>query len=334
MVQLKRNLLLRREAIKRIDDLTRRGEDYFFITDFEGEYFLVYQVEEASLYGVYFDFGGITNYNNLLKRKCVPQFIDILPISYQLYNKAFYDVQKEINYGNTYLLNLTFPSQVFLNDNCGLEDVFIVSKSPFKVWIDDEFVCFSPEPFIFIDNNNDIFTYPMKGTIDATLKNARDRLLNDKKEIAEHYTIVDLLRNDMAMIANDVRVSRFRFSEKIHTYKGAIWQTSSEITGVLKKKYFGKYGTLLSMMLPAGSISGAPKKKTVEIIKQVEKFSREFYTGIAGLYYNGKLTTAVMIRFIRKKGNDYFYYSGGGITTNSICENEYEEMIKKIYIPV
>ena len=87
-------------------------------------------------------------------------------------------------------------------------------------------VCFSPECFVRITDGV-IRSYPMKGTIDAALPDAEARLLEDYKERCEHYTIVDLIRNDLNRIADRVRVERFRYVEKIATLRGEILQTSS-----------------------------------------------------------------------------------------------------------
>ncbi len=86
--------------------------------------------------------------------------------------------------------------------------------------------------------------------------------------------------------------------------------------------------------MPAGSVSGAPKPKTLEIIKAVEEEVRGYYTGVFG-YFNGKdLDSGVMIRFIENREGKYFYRSGGGITTQSDVESEYQETIDKVYVPV
>ena len=86
-------------------------------------------------------------------------------------------------------------------------------------------------------------------------------------------------------------------------------------------------------MLPAGSISGAPKKETIRIIKESEIDDRGYYTGIFGVFNGKELDSAVMIRFIEKNDTGYVYRSGGGITFLSQIEKEYEELIKKIYVP-
>ena len=85
--------------------------------------------------------------------------------------------------------------------------------------------------------------------------------------------------------------------------------------------------------MPAGSISGAPKKKTIEIIDEVEGYERGSYTGIFGIFDGNDLDSGVMIRFIEKDGAEMYYKSGGGITINSIAENEYNELIDKVYVP-
>jgi len=86
--------------------------------------------------------------------------------------------------------------------------------------------------------------------------------------------------------------------------------------------------------LPAGSVTGAPKEKTVQTILEAENYNRGFYTGVFG-YFDGETTdVAVSIRFIENVNNKLFYKSGGGITALSKPEEEYFEMLKKIYVPV
>ena len=87
-------------------------------------------------------------------------------------------------------------------------------------------------------------------------------------------------------------------------------------------------------MLPAGSICGAPKKKTVEIIQKVEGYDRGYYTGIFGHFDGRDLDSAVAIRFIEKQGKNLIFKSGGGITFQSDWKKEYDEMQKKVYVPI
>jgi len=173
----------------------------------------------------------------------------------------------------------------------------------------------------------------MKGTMDATLPDAENQLLNNEKELAEHYTIVDLIRNDLSMVSKNVKVERFRYIEHIKTNRNELLQMSSEISGELPLNYYETLGDLIFKLLPAGSISGAPKKKTVEIIRQAEQYDRGFYTGIFGIFDGENLDSGVMIRFIEQTAEGLFYKSGGGITAKSNCSEEYQELIAKIYVP-
>ena len=174
----------------------------------------------------------------------------------------------------------------------------------------------------------------MKGTIDASLPNARKTLTNNTKEINEHNTIVDLIRNDLSKVARGVQVTRFRYIDKIKTQKNEIYHTSSEIRGKLLKGWKKQLPELLLTMLPAGSICGAPKEKTVSIIKEVEEEKRGYYTGVFGYFDGENLESAVNIRYLEKKEGQILYRSGGGITFMSNLESEYNELIEKIYVPV
>jgi para-aminobenzoate synthetase component 1 len=174
----------------------------------------------------------------------------------------------------------------------------------------------------------------MKGTISATIPDAAETILADRKELYEHNTIVDLIRNDLAMVSTNVKVDRFRYVERIKSLKGDLLQVSSEISGELPDDYLCRLGTILFTLLPAGSVTGAPKESTVKIILEAESYERGFYTGIFGYFDGRSLDSAVMIRFIEFTENGPVYKSGGGITALSDLKSEYEEMIQKVYVPV
>jgi para-aminobenzoate synthetase component 1 len=266
------------------------------------------------------------------------KYMKKLPINFETYNNSFKLVTDEQKKGNSYLLNLTFKTPVEIG-NFSLEEIFYLSSAKYKLYFKKdayEFIVFSPESFINIDENNRIFTYPVKGTIDAKLRNAENILMDDDKELAEHLTVVDLLRNDLNIISSDVKVNKFRYIEKINTNSGLLLQTVSEIEGKLKNDYINKFGDIFLSLLPAGSVSGAPKDKTLEIIKLAELERRGYYSGVFG-YYDGIkncLKSSVMIRFIENKNNKLYYRSGGGITVYSSALKEYNEMIRKIYVPI
>jgi para-aminobenzoate synthetase component 1 len=226
---------------------------------------------------------------------------------------------------------LTHKTPISLNID--LLDIFHQTDAKYKMLWKDRFVFFSPETFVTIVDDC-ISTFPMKGTIDASVPKAKTRILMDEKEIAEHYTIVDLLRNDLSRVAKNVTVEKFRYLDKIKAGDKKLIQVSSEIVGRMQKGWQQDLGTILEKLLPAGSISGAPKKKTIQIIQDAELQDRGYYTGICGLFDGKNLDTGVCIRFIEREGEQYFFRSGCGITAQSSSTLEYQEMIQKIYIPI
>ncbi|MGD9624483.1 MAG: aminodeoxychorismate synthase component I [Arcobacter sp.] len=259
--------------------------------------------------------------------------LEKFPIPFKEYKKKFDILQKEIKKGNSYLLNLTAKTKI--KTTLSLDEIYENTKSRFKLRFKnqkDDFVCFSPERFIKIEDNN-IFTYPMKGTIDAKFPNAKEKILTNQKEMAEHTMVVDLLRNDLGIVGSNVRVEDFRYIETINAGDKELLQVSSKISANLENNWSEKIGDILTSILPAGSITGTPKKKTVEILKDVENYERDFYTGIFGVYDGKNLDSSVMIRFIEEKDGEKFYKSGGGITCDSDVFLEYEELLDKVYLP-
>ncbi len=324
------DLLTRQKTLHAINDFSAREIPFVFLISFTGEENLVCTPEEASAAGFYMELPGMVNHAfkkipgppvQLLKR----------PPDQDGYHQAFQHVIDQILYGNSFLLNLTQPTPV--ETNYSLKEIFTRSVAPFKLFLEDQLVVFSPERFIRIRGRT-ISSNPMKGTMDASIPGAYRLLASDPKEDGEHNTIVDLIRNDLSMVAGNVRVKRFKYIEKIRTHQGELLQMSSEITGKLPENYRKQLGELLFRLLPAGSICGAPKKKTVEIIREAEGYERGFYTGVFGHFDGKNLDSAVAIRYIEKQGEQLVFKSGGGITFQSDCEKEYDEMLKKVYVPV
>ncbi|MBT8284898.1 MAG: aminodeoxychorismate synthase component I, partial [Flavobacteriaceae bacterium] len=128
-----------------------------------------------------------------------------------------------------------------------------------------------------------------------------------------------------------VEVTKYRYYEVLRSEGKEIGQVSSEIRGKLLPEFRTSIGDLLREMLPAGSISGAPKPKTCELIQEIEGLPRGYYTGVAGIFDGKALDSCVLIRFIDQNG---MFKSGGGITAQSTLESEYQEMIDKVYVPV
>lgn len=313
-----------------MNTLGKKRVPFLFVVSFDTSEVMVLPLDKIDASSVKYDFPDKTNVEESYIPDKVLQF-DAQPCSKQRYADAFQLVQSHLHYGDSFLLNLTLPSQV--STNYSLNDIFHSAKARYKLWIKDRFVVFSPETFVTIKEGK-IRSFPMKGTMDASLPDAEKKLLESEKELAEHYTIVDLIRNDLSLVAKNVRVERFRYIERLNTHRHTLLQMSSEIVGDLSHDYHQRLGTILLSMLPAGSITGAPKKKTVEIIQQAEQYQRGFYTGVMGIFDGQNLDSAVMIRFLEQTDNGLIYKSGGGITTRSVCDEEYQELKDKIYVPI
>jgi para-aminobenzoate synthetase component I len=319
----------REEAIREMNIRGSEHLPFFFIIDYTTNNCRVLSFYDSLQQGILFNFNGCKNYEP--KQHFLPvSIIGKNPVTYSMYNIAFTYIQQQISLGNSYLVNLTFPTLITASGS--LTEIFHSSQAKYRLLYEDRFVVYSPETFVMITDSI-ISTFPMKGTIDASLPGALELIINNKKEMAEHATVVDLLRNDLSLVANNVRVDKYRYAEEIVSGKKRLLQVSSEICGDLTPDYPSRLGNIIFEMLPAGSVTGAPKKKTLEIIAKAENYERGYYTGVAG-YFDGKnLDSCVLIRFIENIEGKLFYKSGGGITSQSLPQEEYKELIDKIYVP-
>lgn len=310
-----------------INEAALRGEAFLFFMDYEltqGEFILNPLENKEILWRV----GEHSNTQSPKERKDV--FFHRNPISYTSYSEKFNYVKEQLQKGNSFLANLTIKTPI--STNYSLEEIFYQSQSLYALCVPNQFVCFSPETFVKIENGK-ISSNPMKGTISADNENAEQKIMENYKETAEHHTIVDLIRSDLSRVGTNIQVDKFRYIDRLQTSEGDILQVSSQISGDLATNYLENLGDILLKLLPAGSICGAPKESTVKILQAAEKSPRGFYTGVFG-YFDGKnLDTAVMIRFIEQTKNHLYFRSGGGITINSNCKEEYEEALKKVYLP-
>ena len=371
---------MKQEIIDKINRLASQDEPFLFVINYQGDKAFIRLLSDINPEECLFDFEGRGNLSHVWKetlKEEIPEVTwQITPPLYNDYERSFNIVKSNIMAGNSYLTNLT--NRVPVNCNLPLEEIFHRAKGKYKLLLrrkrtqaEDKahlkeepqnkahlkeekieenltpFVCFSPETFVRIKGGR-IYSYPMKGTLDASLPNAEKLLMEDRKEAAEHATIVDLIRNDLSRVAEDVRVDKYRYIDVLHTNKGDILQTSSEISGRLPEDYPHHLGEILDAQFPAGSITGAPKDKTMQIIQEAEGYNRGFYTGIMGIYDQGELNSAVMIRFIEEEVfpsktenrmnyeaiRKLYFKAGGGITSKSDCRKEYEEVIQKIYLPI
>jgi para-aminobenzoate synthetase component 1 len=319
------------ETKEYINNLTSKNIPFLFILAFDPDENLVIPLDEIDPGKLLYQINRKTNNAN---QTPVPIHNEVIfrkqALSFEAYKKQFDQIAFHLRRGDSYLTNLT--CQTPIECNLSLLEIFQRAKAKYKIWYRNQWVVFSPETFVKIEAGQ-IYSFPMKGTIDASLPKAEESLMKNPKEAAEHATIVDLIRNDLSRVAKGVKVDRYRYIDTVKTNQGTLLQASSQISGKLAPDYKAHLGDILFELLPAGSISGAPKEKTVEIIKQTETYKRGFYTGICGIFDGQNLDSGVMIRFIEKLGSQYFFKSGGGITVNSQAEEEYLEMIQKVYLP-
>ncbi len=309
--------------MKRLSCLAKSKTPFLFYTNFDATQSFVYTLDELVDADIEFVMDEHAYKPHTFSLKTYPK-------DFSLYKKGFDTIVEKIKAGETYLLNYTCMTPI--QSNIDLKEIFHNANAPFKLRVKDQFVCFSPERFIKIHDDH-IYTFPMKGTIDASINNAEAKILANAKEMAEHIMVVDLLRNDLSMVSKEVKVNRFRYIDKIKAGDKELLQVSSEIQGKLEDNWRENLNEIMQTLLPAGSISGTPKKRTLEIIKEVEEYNRDFFCGVFG-YFDGKdFDSAVMIRFIENTPNGLVYKSGGGITLESLVEDEYQEMQDKIYIP-
>jgi len=309
---------------QKLNNFGKKREPIFFVIDFEAKKHYIKPLKSLDD-DIFFS----------LKKEIKPHFnkkipYTFTPIDYPTYKKAFDKIQEEIKKGNSYLINLTFSSKLEIDYT--LKEIYDYTDARFKLYFKDKFVCFTPERFIEIKKNK-IYTYPMKGTIKASIPEAKEKILNNKKEMAEHVMVVDLLRNDLSQISKKVEVLKFRYIEKIKAGERELLQVSSKIKGELEENWQNKLGDILTSLLPAGSITGTPKKSTTQIIKKIENYDRGFFSGVFGVFDGEELESAVMIRFIEKDEDGLVYKSGGGITIDSDSKMEYQEMCEKVYVP-
>lgn len=318
-------------AISVMNDFGRRRVPFLFITDFLAQNTVILPLSQVNGNVLLYDFNSQTNFQPYGNYPIKTFEFNKTPVTFSNYQWKFEKVMQHIKRGNSFLTNLSVCTKI--DANIDLHTIFAHSHAKYKLWWKDKFVCFSPEIFVQVRGNR-IASFPMKGTIDANMPDAALSILADRKEFAEHATIVDLIRNDLSRVASKVWVARYRYLDSIVTNQKTLLQVSSEIAGLMPDNWRETIGDWLFRLLPAGSICGAPKPKTLEIIQEVEQYDRGYYTGIAGIFDGQNLDSGVLIRFIEATKDGLIFKSGGGVTALSTAFSEYQEVIDKVYLPI
>lgn len=251
------------------------------------------------------------------------------------YVKKINKIKKLISKGDTYQINFTTsasfelmrkPISIFLQgifNQSAKYSAFINSENEFVI-------SFSPELFFETDYKT-IISKPMKGTMKRNGDPQNDeksekQILSDEKNLAENVMIVDLLRNDIGKISkvNSVKVDKLYELEKYET----LYQLTSTISGKLNGN---KLSEIIKNLFPSGSITGAPKIRSMQIISDLEKSPRNIYTGSIGIFSNKNAVFNIPIRTIvvNKKNNSGLLGLGSGIVWDSNPDNEYQEVLLK-----
>lgn len=208
-----------------------------------------------------------------------------------------------------------------------------INPSPYMVYMnidDDEIISTSPETLVRLQNGR-LYTFPVAGSRPRGKTDEEDialekSLLSDEKELSEHNMLVDLGRNDLGRISkyDSVEVTKYMV---IHRYS-KIMHICSQVESNIRDDCDAM--DAIESVLPAGTLSGAPKIRACEIIEEQEALQRDIYGGALGyMDFTGNLDTCIAIRMAYKKGENVYVQAGGGIVADSVPKNEYEESANK-----
>ena len=268
-----------------------------------------------------------------LSAKLLTKFIPLF--SKKTYCQMVEKVQKHIYEGDIFQAVLANRLEAdFQGDLLATYRVLrTINPSPYMFFIDfDEMQLAgaSPETLVSLDNGK-LSTFPIAGTCPRG-KNATEdesliaELLENSKELAEHNMLVDLGRNDLGKISEFGTVKVEKYQEVIKF--SHVSHIASTVTGKLREGL--DQLDVLAAMLPAGTLSGAPKIRAMEIINELEGEKRGVYGGAIGyIDFSGNMDMCIAIRMVVKKSNKVFVAAGAGIVADSIAEKEYDECLHK-----
>ena len=253
-------------------------------------------------------------------------------LSFKKYKKIIFKIKKELQDGNTYQINLT-TNKLFNYNKISPFEIYLsirdYVKPAFGYFIntgEEQILSFSPEQFFKTDGSK-IESFPMKGTQKRSFDKDKDifyknKLKQSEKDKAEHLMIVDLLRNDIGKICKYGSI-KVKDLFKVNSY-ATVHQMISCIYGELKENV--RYIDVFKALCPGGSITGAPKESSMQIIDRLENYNREIYTGSIGhIDDNGDMHFNIAIRTMIAKNNIIEYSVGGGIVWDSEPKKEWEE---------
>ncbi|MFN3605104.1 MAG: anthranilate synthase component I family protein [Leptonema sp. (in: bacteria)] len=279
--------------------------------------------------------------DSLLKKKPKQGYLKIQfveqSVSKKKHKEMVEEVKKEIIKGNTFQCQIGFQKNYEISKG----NLFLfyktlrnINPSPhmFFLKFENKYLIGASPELVFRIRNGEMETFPLAGTIQRGRNLEEDiffarRLLNDPKEIAEHNMLVDLHRNDLGRVAKPGTV-KIRHLMDIKKFSH-VQHISSEVVGLIKKNYTMFDG--LASVFPAGTLSGAPKIESMKIIEKIEQSPRGPYGGAVGHFgFDGNCTFAIPIRSFFVSDSFGFARASGGIVYDSVPENEYQEIIRKL----
>lgn len=249
------------------------------------------------------------------------------------YSKAFDRIKYYLKEGDCYQVNLTqrFSANCAGNPWTAYQALRELNAAPFSCYLnlpEVQILSSSPERFLRLINGI-VETKPIKGTRPRKVDEAEDeqqkhQLVTSTKDRAENVMIVDLLRNDISKTCSGVTVPVLF---DVETY-ATVHHLVSTVTGVLAENQHAL--DLLKSCFPGGSITGAPKIRSMEIIEEIEPHRRGVYCGSIGyIGFNGNMDTNIAIRTLVHSNNTIRFWAGGGIVNDSVMEEEYQECFDK-----
>ena len=334
------------ESVKYFDSINIENKDDFDIPD-------IY-------YGLYQNIIAISQYNHEAHIFCntIDNSSNLESIEAILNNKSYsvFSFKKDGQPESTITDNEYLDYVKKAKDHCKRGDVFqlVLSRRFMQKFSGDEFNVYralrsiNPSPYLFFFDYGDykIFgsspeaqiiikdgkseIHPIAGTFKRTGNDEEDHitateLAKDPKENSEHIMLVDLARNDLSRSGNNVKVEKNR---EIQLYYHVI-HLVSKVTAILKKNI--KPFKVVEDTFPAGTLTGAPKHKALELIEKYEKVNRNFYGGAIGyIDFNGNFNHAIIIRSFFSQNNILNYQAGAGIVIDSVPEKELEEVKNKL----
>ena len=267
------------------------------------------------------------------KKSALNKIIDVPNIKY--YNKIIAKIKNYLKSGEVYQINYTQPiSLELIGKEFDLYMSLLKTANPsYSAYLNlnsKTYLSMSPENF-FTKINNKISSYPIKGTrmrsnIDSEDIDLKIELMNSEKDKAEHLMIVDLIRNDLGKIC---KYGSIKVNDLFHVKSfNTVHHMVSDINGTLKDNI--NETNIFEALFPGGSITGAPKQRAIEIIDQIENYSRGIYTGAMGIISNnGDMIFNIAIRTLTLENQKVEYPVGGGVVWDSTAKGEREEAIQK-----